>query len=66
MLEIDIEKVAAAKEALGTRTLSETVDAALSEVIKLRQRHQLVELLFRPGALALDEPETIHGAWTDP
>lgn len=58
--EIDTEKVAAAKEVLGTKTLTDTVDAALSEVVKLRQ---LVALLFRPGALALDDPETMAGAW---
>jgi Arc/MetJ family transcription regulator len=61
--EIDTEKVAAAKEVLGTKTLTDTVDAALSEVVKLRQRRQLVELLFRPGALALDDSKTMHGAW---
>lgn len=61
--EIDTEKVAAAKAVLGTKTLTETVDAALAEVVKLRQRRQLVELLFRPGALALDEPETMSEAW---
>lgn len=61
--EIDTAKVAAAKEVLGTKTLTDTVDAALSEVVKLRQRRQLVELLFRPGALALDDPETMAGAW---
>jgi len=61
--EIDTAKVAAAKEVLGTKTLTETVDAALSEVVKVRQRRQLVELLFRPGALALDDPETMAGAW---
>jgi len=61
--EIDTEKVAAAKEVLGTKTLTDTVDAALSEVVKLRQRRQLVELLFRPGALALDDPATMGGAW---
>lgn len=61
--EIDTEKVAAAKEVLGTKTLTDTVDAALSEVVKLRQRRQLVTLLFRPGALALDDPETMAGAW---
>jgi len=61
--EIDTEKVAAAKEVLGTKTLTDTVDAALAEVVKLRQRRQLVELLFRPGALALDDPETMNGAW---
>lgn len=61
--EIDPAKVAAAKEVLGTRTLTETVDAALSEVVKLRQRKTLVELLFRPGALDLDDPEAMSGAW---
>lgn len=61
--EIDTEKVAAAKEVLGTKTLTETVDAALLEVVKLRQRRQLVELLFRPGALALDDAETMREAW---
>jgi Arc/MetJ family transcription regulator len=61
--EIDTNKVAAAKEVLGTKTLTDTVDAALSEVVKVRQRRQLVELLFRPGALALDDPETMADAW---
>jgi len=61
--EIDTHKVAAAKEVLGTKTLTDTVDAALAEVVKLRQRRQLVELLFRSGALALDDPETMSGAW---
>jgi Arc/MetJ family transcription regulator len=61
--EIDSDKVAAAKEVLGTKTLTDTVDAALAEVVNMRQRRQLVELLFRPGALALDDPETMSGAW---
>jgi Arc/MetJ family transcription regulator len=61
--EIDTAKVAAAREVLGTKTLTDTVDAALSEVVKLRQRKTLVELLFRPGALELDDPEAMSGAW---
>jgi len=61
--EIDTAKVAAAKEVLGTRTLTDTVDAALLEVVKARQRKTLVELLFRPGALDLDDPEAMSGAW---
>lgn len=61
--EVDVAKVEAAKEVLGTRTLTDTVDAALSEVVKLRQRKALVELLFTPGALALDDPEAMAGAW---
>lgn len=61
--EIDTAKVEAAKQVLGTRTLTDTIDAALSEVVKLRQRKTLVELLFRPGALDLDDPEVMSGAW---
>ncbi len=61
--EIDTAKVAAAKDILGTTTLTDTVDAALSEVVRLNQRRALVELLFTPGALALDDPEAMAGAW---
>lgn len=43
--EVDFEKVAAAKAALGTHTLTETVDAALDEVVKRAQRQRLIELL---------------------
>ena len=60
---IDPAKVDAAKEVLGTTTLTDTVDAALAEVVRLRQRKTLVELLFRPGALELDDPEVMSGAW---
>jgi len=61
--EIDTAKVQAAKEILGTRGLTDTVDAALDEVVKLRRRRALIEVLFTPGALALDDPETMRGAW---
>ena len=61
--EIDVAKVQAAKEVLGTKTLTDTVDAALSEVVKLRQRKALVELLFTPGALELDNAEVMARAW---
>ena len=33
--EVDFGKVESAKEILGTRTLTDTVDAALDEVIRL-------------------------------
>jgi Arc/MetJ family transcription regulator len=61
--EIDTEKVETAKDILGTKTLTDTVDAALSEVVKLRQRRQLLDLLSTPGALELDDPEVMRGAW---
>ncbi len=61
--EVDFAKVQSAKEILGTRTLTETVDAALDEVIKLQQRRRLVEMLFTPGRLQLDDPDVMAGAW---
>jgi hypothetical protein len=42
---------------------TDTVDAALSEVVKLRQRRELLELLSTPGALELDDPDVMAGAW---
>lgn len=61
--EIDTAKVDAAKQVLGTKTLTDTVDAALSEVVKLQQRRKLIELLSTPGALELDDPEVMSSAW---
>lgn len=61
--ELDYDKVEEARRILGTRTLTETVDAALDEVVKREGRRQLVELLFTPGVLAIDDPEVMAGAW---
>ncbi|HEY3828545.1 MAG TPA: hypothetical protein VGL57_05060 [Solirubrobacteraceae bacterium] len=61
--EVDFTKVDAAKDILGTTTLTDTVDVALGEVIKLEQRRQLVELLFTPDKLALDDPDVMAHAW---
>jgi hypothetical protein len=61
--DVDFDKVDAAKGILGTTTLTDTIDTALGEVIKLEQRRRLVELLFSPGALALDDPEVQAAAW---
>jgi Arc/MetJ family transcription regulator len=61
--EIDTAKVAAAKEILGTRTLTDTVDAALAEVVKRRGREKLLELLSDPSTSDLADPEIMAGAW---
>lgn len=61
--EIDTDKVNAAREILGTRTMTETVDTALDEIVKRGQREKLIELLFDSDALALDDPEVMRGAW---
>jgi Arc/MetJ family transcription regulator len=46
-LVIDREKVAEAREILGTKTLAETVDAALDEVIALAARRRLMDRIRR-------------------
>ncbi len=61
--EVDFAKVDAAREILGTKTLTETVDAALEEVVKREQRRELVKLLRTPGVHALNDPDVMAGAW---
>jgi hypothetical protein len=50
-LVIDREKVAEAREILGTKTLAETVDAALDEVIALAARRRIMERIRRDGGI---------------
>lgn len=61
--EVDFAKIDAAKGILGTTTLTDTVDEALDEVIKLEQRQRLVELLFASDALELGDPDVMARAW---
>ena len=42
-LVIDRKKVASAQKVLGTKTLAETVDRSLDEVIRLAARRRLLE-----------------------
>jgi Arc/MetJ family transcription regulator len=48
---IDRKKAAQAKKILGTRTLAETVDHALDEVIRLAARRRLMERIRRDGGI---------------
>jgi hypothetical protein len=46
-LVIDRDKVAEVKRILGTKTLADTVDAALDEVVNLERRRSLMERIRR-------------------
>ncbi len=61
--EVDFGKVEQAKALLGTTTLTDTVDAALAEVIRLSDRRRLVEMLFTPDVLELDNGDVMQSAW---
>jgi Arc/MetJ family transcription regulator len=50
-LVIDREKVAEVKKILGTKTLADTVDAALDEVIALDARRRLMDRIRRDGGI---------------
>jgi hypothetical protein len=61
--EVDFSKVDQVKLLLGTSSLTDTIDAALDEVIAIQKRQQLVALLFDGDALDLDKPEIMAAAW---
>ena len=61
--EVDFAKVERAKKVLGTTTLTDTVDAALDEVIALQRRRELIDLLFTGEGVELDNAEVMAGAW---
>jgi Arc/MetJ family transcription regulator len=58
-LVIDRKKVAHAKKILGTRTIAETVDGALDEVIRLAGRRRLMDRIRRDGGIG-PSPEELR------
>jgi Arc/MetJ family transcription regulator len=48
---IDRTKVAEAQKILGTRTIAETVDGALDEVLRLAARRRLMTRIRRDGGI---------------
>jgi hypothetical protein len=61
--EVDFEKVALAKELLGTTSLTETVDAAFDEIIAIAKRRDLLEILFEGDSLDLGDDTIMASAW---
>lgn len=56
-LVIDRAKVAEAREILGTKTLADTVDAALDEVLRLEKRRRVMDRIRKQGGLGPDPAE---------
>ena len=61
-VEVDQEIAAQAADMLGTTTLSETVDAALREIVNRRWRLEAVALLGAEGRFDFEAAER---AWGD-
>ena len=62
-LEVDDAKVEAAKAVLGTRTLRDTVDRALDNVLAIATRRRTIDRLRRMDGLDLDKPDVMDAAW---
>lgn len=60
-LEIDQDLVRQAREILGTHTLRDTVHAALQDVVFVRRRLELVELLRQAGRFDFEAAESAWG-----
>ena len=58
-IDIDREAADEAAEILGTRTLKDTVDAALREVVSAELRRQLAEEILA-GSLPVPTPEEVE------
>ena len=63
LVDIDDDLLEEAKKVLGSRTIKETVNTALDEVIKLELRRRHVDRLVKMEGLDLDDPEVMKGAW---
>ena len=59
-LEINRDIAAQAAKILGTKTLRDTVDASLREIVNARRRLEFVALLSEPGRFDLD---AVDDAW---
>jgi Arc/MetJ family transcription regulator len=60
---IDRKKMAEAREILGTKTIADTVDAALDEVIRLEARRRLWDHIRKRGGIG-PSPEELRSLRT--
>jgi Arc/MetJ family transcription regulator len=54
---IDRKKLAEAREILGTKTIADTVDAALDDVIRRETRRNLMDYIQERGGIGPDPEE---------
>lgn len=62
-LVLDEAKLRRVRKVLGTKTIKDTIDRALDEVLALEARRRLVERLRTMRGLDLDRPDAMAGAW---
>jgi Arc/MetJ family transcription regulator len=63
LVDIDDELLGKASQVLGSSTMKETVNRALSEVVHAARRRQHVERLTTMQGLDLNKPKVMSKAW---
>ncbi len=62
-LSIDDEKIAQAREILGTAGITDTIDAALRDTIRRAAAERLIARMATLDGLDLGDPEAMADAW---
>ena len=62
-LRLDDDLLARARDVLGTKTATETIHAALTEVVARRGRERLFARLRDRVGIDLDDEAVMRGAW---
>ena len=62
-LSIDDEKIARAREILGTTGITDTIDAALRETIRRAAAERVIERMATMDGLDLGDPEVMADVW---
>ena len=65
LIDIDDDLLARARAALGAATMKETVNRALTEVVKAELRRRHADRLATMRGMDLDDPEIMKGARRD-
>ncbi|MBK5306886.1 MAG: hypothetical protein JJD92_09390 [Frankiaceae bacterium] len=63
LVDIDDDVLAAARTALGTRTIKDTVNRALSDASAAALRRQFVARVAAGGLPDLGDPDVMAAAW---
>ncbi|MEA2024344.1 MAG: type II toxin-antitoxin system VapB family antitoxin [Actinomycetota bacterium] len=63
LVDIDDDALDRARRVLGTRTMKETVNIALQEVIDLDRRRRFIDRIVASDGHDLDDDEVMDRAW---
>lgn len=63
LVDIDDDLLTEARAILGARTMKDTVNRSLEEVVRAARRRQHADRLWAMRGLDLDDPDVMDDAW---